>query len=379
MYACSMLAIDAQGLEITTIESLGENGELEPLQQAFVNADASQCGYCTSGFVMSAKAFLDENPAPTLDDIKKGMCGNLCRCGTYAGIAEALLAMSQTQSPVRNAGGLMVDYNWPASADRKLIGTDVLRIDSPFKVSGKAQYTTDVQLAQHVVRDHGALPPRSREDHKHRHSAAAKSPGCKAVYVIQKPGTEIFWAGDDVVAVAAVDELSAAQAAKAVKVQYKALPHLVVDSNPNAPAGFSQPMQPETLGDVDSAFQHATSRDRANLFDACHHSLLPRASRQRGDVDRFLARSLHLDAISIGNCDPTEQSPESAGQQDSSARRIRRRWLRSKTGRGPMGTCGCAFVQTSRGSAGALGGRSPHRATNRWLQALRLRDHQDRF
>jgi len=107
VYACSMLAIDAQGLEIMTIESLGENGELEPLQQAFVKADASQCGYCTSGFVMSAKAFLDENPTPTLDDIKKGMCGNLCRCGTYAGIAEALLAMSRTkvQSKRRRAHG----------------------------------------------------------------------------------------------------------------------------------------------------------------------------------------------------------------------------------------------------------------------------------
>jgi len=107
VYACSMLAIDAQDLEITTIESLSENGELEPLQQAFVDADASQCGYCTSGFVMSAKAFLDENSAPTLDDIKKGMCGNLCRCGTYAGIVEALLAVSRTkvQSKRRRAHG----------------------------------------------------------------------------------------------------------------------------------------------------------------------------------------------------------------------------------------------------------------------------------
>jgi aerobic-type carbon monoxide dehydrogenase small subunit (CoxS/CutS family) len=107
IYACSLLAIDAQDLEITTIESLAENGELDSLQQAFVDADASQCGYCTSGFVMSAKAFLDENPAPTLHDIKKGMCGNLCRCGTYAGIAEALLAMSGTkvQSKRRRAHG----------------------------------------------------------------------------------------------------------------------------------------------------------------------------------------------------------------------------------------------------------------------------------
>ena len=97
VYACSMLAIDVQDLEITTIESLAENGELDPVQQAFVEADASQCGYCTSGFVMSAKAFLDENSEPTLDDIKKGMCGNLCRCGTYAGITQALLAVSRTK------------------------------------------------------------------------------------------------------------------------------------------------------------------------------------------------------------------------------------------------------------------------------------------
>jgi aerobic-type carbon monoxide dehydrogenase small subunit (CoxS/CutS family) len=107
VYACSMLAIDAQDLEIVTIESLAEKEGLDPLQQAFVEADASQCGYCTSGFVMSAKAFLDENSAPSLDDIKKGMCGNLCRCGTYAGIAEALLAVSRTtvRSKRRRAHG----------------------------------------------------------------------------------------------------------------------------------------------------------------------------------------------------------------------------------------------------------------------------------
>jgi len=104
VYACSMLAIDAQDLEITTIESLAENGELDSLQRAFVAADASQCGYCTAGFVMSAKAFLDENPAPTLDDIRKGMCGNLCRCGTYAGIAEALLAVSRTRVQQKKIG-----------------------------------------------------------------------------------------------------------------------------------------------------------------------------------------------------------------------------------------------------------------------------------
>ena len=113
----------------------------------------------------------------------------------------------------------MVDYNWPASADRKLIGTDVLRIDSPFKVSGKAQYTTDVNLPGMLYATTVRCPHAHAKIISIDTQAAAKSPGCKAVYVIQKPGTEIFWAGDDIVAVAAVDELSAEQAAKAVKVQ----------------------------------------------------------------------------------------------------------------------------------------------------------------
>ena len=99
VYACSMLAIDAQDLQITTVESLAVNGQLNPLQKAFTTADASQCGYCTCGFIMSATAFLAETPHPALDDVRKGMCGNLCRCGTYAGIAQALLAIGAGSTP----------------------------------------------------------------------------------------------------------------------------------------------------------------------------------------------------------------------------------------------------------------------------------------
>ena len=153
----------------------------------------------------------------------------------------------------------MADYTWPAPDDRKLIGTDILRVDAPFKVSGKAQYTTDVNLPGMLYAATVRCPYAHAKIVSIDTKAAAKSPGCKAVYVIQKPGTEIFWAGDDIVAVAAVDELSAAMAAKEVKVRYRKLPHLVVDSNPNPPAGFSQPMKPETVGDVDSAFQQAAA------------------------------------------------------------------------------------------------------------------------
>jgi xanthine dehydrogenase YagR molybdenum-binding subunit len=151
----------------------------------------------------------------------------------------------------------VADYSWPAAADRKLIGSKVVRIDAPLKVSGKAKYTPDYNLPGMLFATTVRCPHAHAKIVSIDTTAAEKSPGCKAVYVIQKAGTEIFWAGDDIVAVAAVDEFSAAQAAKAVNVKYQELPHLVVDSNPNPPAGFTQPMKPETLGDSDSAFQQA--------------------------------------------------------------------------------------------------------------------------
>lgn len=92
VYACSMLAIDAQGRQITTIEGFAMQGDKpHKMVAAFVDNDAQQCGYCTPGFVVAAKAFLDRNPHPTYDEVKDGLGGNLCRCGTYVGIRKAVL------------------------------------------------------------------------------------------------------------------------------------------------------------------------------------------------------------------------------------------------------------------------------------------------
>jgi xanthine dehydrogenase YagT iron-sulfur-binding subunit len=91
VYSCSILAIDAQSKAITTVEGLGQPGKLHPVQQAFVDNDAQQCGFCTPGFVVACKAFLDEHPSPTLEQIKHGLGGNFCRCGTYAGIRAAVM------------------------------------------------------------------------------------------------------------------------------------------------------------------------------------------------------------------------------------------------------------------------------------------------
>lgn len=90
VYACSMLAIEGQGKKITTVEALMENGKLHPIQQAFVDNDASQCGFCTPGFVVACKAMLDKHPDPSPDDLLHELSGNICRCGTYAGIRGAV-------------------------------------------------------------------------------------------------------------------------------------------------------------------------------------------------------------------------------------------------------------------------------------------------
>jgi xanthine dehydrogenase YagT iron-sulfur-binding subunit len=95
VYSCSVLAIEAQHKTITTVESLMQDGKLHPVQQAFVENDASQCGFCTPGFVVSCKAFLEKHPHPTQEDIRRGLSGNLCRCGTYDGIRKAIAQVAQ--------------------------------------------------------------------------------------------------------------------------------------------------------------------------------------------------------------------------------------------------------------------------------------------
>jgi carbon-monoxide dehydrogenase small subunit len=93
--SCIYPALKAQGREVTTIEGLTEEGRLHPIQQAFVDVTAPQCGYCIPGMVMSAKALLDETPHPTRDEIKKGISGNICRCTGYYQIVEAIELAAQ--------------------------------------------------------------------------------------------------------------------------------------------------------------------------------------------------------------------------------------------------------------------------------------------
>jgi carbon-monoxide dehydrogenase small subunit len=93
--SCLVLAIEAQDKDILTIEGLAKNGQLHPIQQAFVEHGAIQCGFCSPGMILSAKALLDEKSKPTEDEVKSAIAGNLCRCTGYTKIIEAILAASQ--------------------------------------------------------------------------------------------------------------------------------------------------------------------------------------------------------------------------------------------------------------------------------------------
>ena len=107
--SCSILAVEADEKAITTVEGLANGEDLHPLQQAFMEKGAVQCGYCTPGMLMSMKALLDETPEPTEEEIRRAMVGNLCRCTGYEKIVDAVQAAAQTREE---------EASWAPSASR---------------------------------------------------------------------------------------------------------------------------------------------------------------------------------------------------------------------------------------------------------------------
>lgn len=151
----------------------------------------------------------------------------------------------------------MPDYTWPEADKRSLIGKRISRVDGPDKVSGKAKYTYDVNRPDML---YGKI---LRCPHPHAKivsidtSAAERMAGVKAVKVIQEPGREVQWAGDEIAMVAAVDEPTAEDAIRAIKVVYEKMPHLVVDTDPKEAGERARPTQEQVQGEPDKAFSEA--------------------------------------------------------------------------------------------------------------------------
>ena len=95
VYSCMLLALQAQGAAVTTVEGLGTPEHLNPVQEAFVQEDGAQCGFCTPGFILSAEALLRRSPAPTEEEVRRALAGNLCRCNAYGRILAAVLRAAQ--------------------------------------------------------------------------------------------------------------------------------------------------------------------------------------------------------------------------------------------------------------------------------------------
>ncbi len=256
VYSCSQLAVWMDGKSIQTVEGLEKNGKLDPLQQAFIDFDAPQCGFCTSGQLMAAKAVLNKNPRPTREEVRAGMAGNICRCSNYNLYVDATLAAAGSSG--LGVKTIIVDY---AGATRvaplKTLGRATPRIDTKLRVSGKATYSQDVMLP-------GMLYARVlRSPHPHARikkidtSRAAALPGVKTIvthencnyvwgagsiaggrqyveemkkitkqrrYAFNNP---VRYVGEPVAAVAAIDRHTAEEALQLITVDYEVLPFVL--------------------------------------------------------------------------------------------------------------------------------------------------------
>ena len=304
VYSCSQLAVWTDGHRIDTVEGLLKNGALDPVQQSFVDHDAPQCGFCTSGQLMTAKALLTANPHPTAEQARAAMTGNLCRCSNYNHYVEAVTSVSRRSTQTPQSTQRTNSTAISAASALNVVGHATPRIDAVERVTGKADYTGDIQLP-------GMLYARVlRSPHPHARITkidAAKAralPGVKAI--ITHENCKVVWGsggisggaqyqdevkkitkhrryafnnpvrfvGDPVAAVAAVDRHTAEEALQLIEVSYEPL-EFVLDQEaaikPDAPK-----IWPE-----------------GNLSPNARNELVP-ISQKRGNVDEGFAAADHV-------------------------------------------------------------------------------------
>jgi putative selenate reductase molybdopterin-binding subunit len=348
VYSCSNLAVWANGKSVQTVEGLSHNGRLDPLQQAFANHDAPQCGFCTSGQLMSARALLNHNQHPSATDVRKGLTGNLCRCANYNRYVEAVLAAAATPSGSTPAAPAPPPTSAAPSMTltlMKVLGHGTQRVDAVERVTGKATYTSDVALP-------GMLFGRVlRSPHPHARitsidvSKARALPGVRAV--ISHESSKIVWGagsvaggqqytdeikkitvqqryafndpvrfvGEPVAAVAAVDRHTAEQALTLISVEYEVLPFVLEPEealSADAPKIWPQgnlalnnrnEAKPivERRGDIEAGLKsaHRVFEDRYSTAFEHNAQMEPRAAVAAWDGDHL---TVYTPTGGIANC-----------------------------------------------------------------------------
>lgn len=225
VYSCSQLALWVDGRAVTTVEGLAAGDTLDPLQQAFIDGDGPQCGFCTSGQLMAAKALVTVNPNPSRDEVRQALTGNICRCSNYNRYVAAVMSRPTARATERD----------PMTT----VGQAVPRVDALERVTGRAQYTGDIQLPDMLYARVLRSPHPHARINRIDTSVARDLPGVTAV--ITRETCDVTWAsgdrsherylfndpvrfvGDAVAAVAAVDRHTAEAAIKAIIVEYERL------------------------------------------------------------------------------------------------------------------------------------------------------------
>ncbi|MEJ2720104.1 MAG: molybdopterin-dependent oxidoreductase [bacterium] len=232
--SCLLLALEAVGHDIVTIEGLAADGELHPLQRAFMEEGGLQCGFCTPAMVLVGKALIDRNPDPTDEEIREALAGTLCRCTGYTKIIEAIKHWKDYAKPR--------DKRPPGQDEHVVVGARLPRKDALEKVTGRAQYADDIRLPNMIFGKILTSPLAHARIVGIDTSKAEALPGVKAVLtgrdvtdtlygisparydenVLAKE--KVCHVGDEVAAVAAVDEATCNEALRLIDVEYEELP-----------------------------------------------------------------------------------------------------------------------------------------------------------
>ncbi|MFC2093509.1 molybdopterin cofactor-binding domain-containing protein [Bacteroidota bacterium] len=284
--SCLVLALEANGKNITTIEGITNGEELHPIQHAFVEKGAIQCGYCTPGMIVRTKALLDENPDPAEDEIRKALSGNLCRCTGYTKIFEAVDA---SKAYIKGEKPKELEYQPQKSVkDLSIVGKRLPKIDAPDKATGRALYTDDLTLPN-MIYGKFLLSPHAHARIISINTEKAKAlPSVKVVlagadvpditYGTSPPRYDenilakdkVRFVGDVVAAVAAVDEETCYKAIKLIDVEYEVLP---------------------AVFDPEEAMKDGAPR----LFDHKYdNNINTRVDHHFGDIDKGFAEADHI-------------------------------------------------------------------------------------